>query len=90
MTRFRFYTVVAAAGAVVMALEIIASRVLAPSFGSSVYVWGSIISVFLAALALGYALGGRLASRSARVVTLLALQEAERHVIPPQRRCWPG
>ena len=64
MTRLRFYTVVAAAGAVVMALEIIASRVLAPSFGSSVYVWGSIISVFLAALALGYALGGRLADRA--------------------------
>ena len=66
MTRFRFYTVVAAAGAVVMALEIIASRVLAPAFGSSVYVWGSIISVFLAALALGYALGGRLADRRRR------------------------
>jgi predicted membrane-bound spermidine synthase len=64
MTRFRFYLVVALAGAVVMALEIIASRVLAPHFGSSVYVWGSIISVFLAALALGYALGGRLADRA--------------------------
>jgi spermidine synthase len=62
--RLRFYCVVAGAGAVVMALEIIASRVLAPHFGSSVYVWGSIISVFLAALALGYALGGRLADRA--------------------------
>lgn len=46
-----------------MALEILSSRVLAPRFGSSVYVWGSIISVFLAALALGYWWGGRLADR---------------------------
>src|SRR6266542_452974 len=56
-------TVVALAGAVLMALEILGSRVLAPSYGSSVYVWGSLISTFLTALALGYALGGRLADR---------------------------
>ncbi|MGH9316788.1 MAG: spermidine synthase, partial [Thermoanaerobaculia bacterium] len=49
--------VVALAGAVLMALEILGSRVLAPSYGSSVYVWGSLISTFLAALAIGYALG---------------------------------
>jgi hypothetical protein len=55
--------VVTAGGGILMALEILASRVLAPEFGSSVYVWGSIISVFLAALSLGYAWGGRLADR---------------------------
>jgi len=46
-----------------MSLEILGSRVLAPSYGSSVYVWGSLITVFLTALAFGYALGGRLADR---------------------------
>lgn len=50
-------------GAVLLGLEIVASRVLAPWFGSSVYVWGSLISVFLLALSLGYALGGILADR---------------------------
>ena len=50
-------------GALLMALEILASRVLAPHFGNSVYVWGSIISVFLAAMSVGYAWGGRLADR---------------------------
>jgi len=50
-------------GAVLMALEILSTRVLAPRFGSSVYVWGSIISVFLAALAIGYWWGGRMADR---------------------------
>ncbi len=48
-------------GAIVMSFEILGSRVLAPNFGSSVFVWGSLISVFLAGLSAGYYLGGRLA-----------------------------
>ena len=44
-----------------MSLEILGSRVLAPHYGSSVYVWGSLITTFLTALAVGYWLGGRLA-----------------------------
>ena len=48
-------------GAVVMSFEILGSRVLAPNFGSSVFVWGSLISIFLTGLSAGYYLGGRLA-----------------------------
>jgi hypothetical protein len=48
-------------GAVVMSFEILGSRVLAPNFGNSVFVWGSLISVFLAGLSAGYYLGGRFA-----------------------------
>ena len=66
----RFYSIVTATGAVIMALEILSSRVLAPFFGNSVYVWGSIISVFLAALSLGYYWGGRLADREPRLALL--------------------
>lgn len=51
-------------GAIVMSFEILGSRVLAPNFGSSVFVWGSLISVFLAGLSGGYYLGGRFADRS--------------------------
>lgn len=50
-------------GGVLLALEIIASRVLAPYFGNSIYVWGSLIGVFLTALSVGYAVGGRIADR---------------------------
>ena len=50
-------------GAALMALEIVGSRVLAPVFGTSLFVWGALITTFLAALAAGYALGGRLADR---------------------------
>jgi spermidine synthase len=63
LKQFSLKVAVTLSGAVLMALEILGSRVLAPSFGSSVYVWGSLISTFLLALALGYALGGVLADR---------------------------
>ncbi len=50
-------------GAVLMALEIVGSRILAPTFGNSIFVWGSLISVFLAALSAGYYGGGLIADR---------------------------
>jgi spermidine synthase len=50
-------------GAVLLGVEIAASRVLAPFFGNSLYVWGSLIGVVLAGLAVGYWLGGVLADR---------------------------
>ncbi len=53
-----------ASGAVVMALELAGSRLLAPIFGNSIFVWGSLIGVVLTALAAGYTLGGRLADLS--------------------------
>jgi hypothetical protein len=50
-------------GAVLMSLELVAFRLYAPFFGNSVYVWGVMISVVMAGLAGGYAVGGRLADR---------------------------
>ena len=50
-------------GAVLMGLEIVGSRMLAPYFGNSVFVWGSLISLFLIALSAGYYIGGRVADR---------------------------
>lgn len=70
LDRIRFYTVVAGCGGILMALEILSSRVLAPHFGNSVYVWGSIISVFLAALSGGYLWGGWLADRRPTIAAL--------------------
>lgn len=60
-------------GVASMGLEILAGRMIAPQFGSSIYTWGSIIGVFLAALSLGYHHGGRHADSQAsndRMVTL--------------------
>lgn len=50
-------------GAVVLGMEIAASRVLAPFFGNSLFVWGSLIGIVLAGLSIGYWGGGILADR---------------------------
>lgn len=60
-------------GAAVMALELLGSRLLAPVFGNSIFVWGSLIGVVLSALSVGYYLGGRLADREPNLHTLSAV-----------------
>ncbi len=52
-------------GVASMGLEIVAGRLLAATFGSSIFVWGSVIGVFLTALALGYWVAGRRAGARA-------------------------
>jgi hypothetical protein len=47
-------------GFYVMSIELLSGRIIAPNFGSSIYVWGGIIAVFMLALSLGYLAGGRL------------------------------
>jgi spermidine synthase len=68
-------------GVTSMGLEILAGRMIAPQFGSSIYTWGSIIGVFLAALSYGYWRGGKKAklatnTRMARVFLLTAVYVA--------------
>jgi len=50
-------------GAALMALELVAARILAPAMGSSIFVWGSVISIVMIALSLGYWVGGQLADK---------------------------
>jgi spermidine synthase len=50
-------------GAVVMALELLGSRVIAPFYGNSLFAWGSLIGVILGALSAGYYYGGRAADK---------------------------
>jgi len=58
-------------GAIVMALEILGSRLLAPVFGNSLFVWGALIGIILAAMSSGYAFGGWASDRY-RVAAVLA------------------
>ena len=76
MVQLLHYLVVFVSGAVLMALEIAGSRVLAPNFGSSIFVWGSLISVVMTALSIGYYWGGWLSAREpsyGKLATLLAI-----------------
>ncbi|MEM2225448.1 MAG: fused MFS/spermidine synthase [Candidatus Caldarchaeum sp.] len=73
MKAFGLGLLVMSSGAVVMCLELAASRILAPVFGNSVFVWGSLIGVVLTSLSVGYWLGGRLADRSPSFRTLAAI-----------------
>lgn len=56
-----------------MAVELLGGRILAPTFGSSIYVWGAIITVFMLALSIGYLLGGRWSTRDPSVRRLGAI-----------------
>lgn len=57
-------------GTVLMILEMVGSRVLAPFFGTSIVVWTSLIGIILGALSLGYLIGGKLADRVANLKVL--------------------
>lgn len=64
MNRYFLYTTVFVTGMAVMAVELTASRLLAPYFGASLFVWTNIIGVVLIALSFGYYIGGKLADRN--------------------------
>jgi predicted membrane-bound spermidine synthase len=61
-----------------MAFELIGARMLAPTIGSSTYVWTSVIGVIIAALSVGYFVGGKVADIRGRAgdVALLCLAGA--------------
>jgi spermidine synthase len=54
------------AGLVTLGMEFSASRLLEPAFGNSQLVWAALIGLILLSLAIGAALGGRLADRFPR------------------------
>lgn len=59
MKKVTVLTLAFCAGFAIMCFELLGGRLLAPYFGSSVYVWGSIITVFMLALSIGYLAGGK-------------------------------
>ncbi|MGI6367721.1 MAG: fused MFS/spermidine synthase [Anaerolineae bacterium] len=66
------YLLVLVSSACIMVIELVASRLIAPTLGVSLYTWTSVIGVILAGISLGNYLGGRLADRYGST-TLLGL-----------------
>jgi spermidine synthase len=66
------YLLVFVSSGCVMVIELVASRLLAPRIGVSLYTWTSVIGVVLAGISLGNYIGGRLSDRYASM-TLLGL-----------------
>jgi len=67
MVSFYVYLAVIVSGASVLAIELLGTRIIAPFYGASLYLWSALISVTLAALSVGYAIGGRWADRGPKL-----------------------
>ena len=70
---FYIYALAFFSGMSIMAVELCASRLMAPFFGTSTFVWTNIIGIIMIALSVGYFVGGRLADRKPRLHVLLRL-----------------
>ncbi len=71
------YFAAAWSGFFVMGVELLGGRLLSPYFGSSIFVWGALIAVFMTSLSIGYLIGGQLSLRSPSLRGLGALLIAE-------------
>ena len=63
MKNLYLYLIVFVSGASVLAIEILGTRILGPFYGVSLFLWSALITVTLAALSVGYLIGGRLADK---------------------------
>jgi len=78
------FALVTLSGGSVMILELLGTRIIAPFYGVSLYVWTALISVTMIALAIGYYLGGYLSDRypALRLAHILALASVTTALIP--------
>ena len=62
--KYKLEFVVFLCGAVVMTFELLGSRILGPYFGTSIFVWTSLIGIIMGSLSLGYYFGGKIADKN--------------------------
>ena len=85
LKRMLILVVVFLSGMTSLALELSASRLVGPYFGSSLFIWANLIGFELIFLTIGYTIGGRMADRNpsaARLYTIVALAAAWISIVP--------
>lgn len=83
--KFKIETLVFVCGFVLMALEMSAARLLVFDYGGTYIVWGSILTIIMSGLGLGYYFGGYLAdsvSRNKMFSTVIFLSAISIFIIP--------
>lgn len=63
MQKYILELIVFFSGAVVMILELVGARIMAPYLGTSIVVWTGLIGIVLASLSVGYSIGGKFADQ---------------------------
>jgi len=63
LNKFFQYLTIFLTGASILILEILGTRILAPFYGTTLFVWSALISVTIVFLAIGYFLGGKIADK---------------------------
>jgi hypothetical protein len=71
--RLFIYLIAGWSGFYVMLVELLGGRLIAPYFGSSIYVWGAVIFIFMVGLAIGYLAGGIASTRRPSIAKLAAI-----------------
>ena len=69
---FLFFTLVIEGGAL-MAVELIGAKMIAPYYGTSLYVWASVLAITLGGLAIGYYTGGLISKKQPNQKTLYVI-----------------
>lgn len=69
-SRWFIYLIAGWSGFYVMLVELLGGRLIAPYFGSSIYVWGAVIFIFMIGLAIGYLAGGIASTRTPSIAKL--------------------
>ncbi len=85
LNRTVLLAVVFLAGMTSLALELSASRLVGPYFGSSLFIWANLIGFELIFLTIGYTIGGRMADRNpsaARLYTIVTLAAVWIAIVP--------
>ena len=87
MNRLLIFLIAGWSGFFLMAVELLSGRMLSPNFGSSIQVWGAIITVFMLALSAGYLAGGRLSIKEPSIAKLSMILLAAAAVTTPAVLC---